>query len=143
MVELKQFADGSFGLQGDSTGGMGEFVLCTTNYFATSATTQSLLTASRNYVIQNISGRVDVSGTGGACTVSFYVAPSGTALASGALVHTGSFNVAGTANTRQTLTLSTTPSSLVIPAGYSLGYVITGAATSAVGSLTVALSPAN
>lgn len=143
MVEFKQFADGSFGLQGDSTGGTGEFIPVSGSYSATSAATQSLLSASRNYVIQNISGRVDVSGTGGVCTVSFYVAPSGTALASGTLVHSGSFNVAGTVNTRQVLTLSTTASALIVPAGSSLGYVITGVATSAVGSLSVALSPAN
>ena len=143
MVELKQFADGSFGLQGDSTGLQGEFLPVNASYSATSAAVQSLFTASRNYIIKDISGRVDVAGTGGACTISLYVAPSGTAIGSGTLVHTGSFNVVGAANTKQTLSLAALASSLVIPLGSTLGYVITGTATSAVGSLSVTLSPSN
>lgn len=43
---------------------------------------------------------------GAAGTVLVYKAPSGTACASGTLLHTGSFNANGTANTNQTLTLA-------------------------------------
>ena len=142
MVEFKQFADGSFGLQGDSIGGQGEFIPVTTAYSAASST-QSIFTASRNYIVKDISGRVDVSGTGGACTISVFSAPSGTALSAGTLLHTGSFNVAGTVNTKQSLTLSATASSLIIPAGSTIGFIVTGVATSAIGSLSLTLSPAN
>ena len=142
MVEQKQFADGSYGLQGDSTGGNGEFIPINANYSA-SSTSQSVFTASRNYIIKDISGRVDVAGTGGACTIAVYVAASGTALASGTLVTSGTFNVAGTINTKQTVPLSTTPSSLVVSAGSSVGFVVTGTPTAAVGSLSIALAPSN
>ena len=143
MVEQKQFADGSYGLQGDSTGGQGEFIPVGTAYSATSAATQSIFTASRNYIVKDISGRVDVAGTGGACTIAFYSVPSGTAIASGTLLASTTFNVAGTVNTKQSLTLSAVASNLIVAAGSSIGYVITGAATSAVGSVSVALAPSN
>lgn len=139
-VELKQFGDGSFGLQGDATGGTGDFIPVSVGYTASSPATASFFTASRNYVVGDISGRVDVAGTGGACTITVYVAPSGTAIGSGTALHTGTFNVAGTAATKQTLALGSTVS---IPAGSSIGIVVTGTATSAVGSITVALRPAN
>lgn len=142
MVELKQFADGSLGLQGDSTGGNGAFLPITAAFTAAS-TTASLFTANRNYIVGDISGRVDVSGTGGVCTLSIYAAASGVAIASGTLLHTSSFNVAGTVNTKQVLTLATPASALVLAAGSVIGYVITGAPTSAVGSITVTLSPSN
>lgn len=142
MVELKQFADGSYGLQGDSTGGGGEFIPVNASYSA-SSTSQSVFTASRNYIIKDISGRVDISGTGGVCTIAVYVAPSGTALSAGTLVTATPFNVAGVINTKQSATLSAVASNLVVAAGSSIGFVVTGTPTSAVGSLTVALAPSN
>lgn len=142
-VEYVQRPDGSLGLVGDSTGGNGGFVPVTYNYTATTPATTSIFTAHRNYIVQDISGRVDVAGTGGACTVSIYNVPSGTAIASGTLLHSGTYNIVGTANAKQTLTLSTTATALVIPAGSSIGIVVSGTATSAVGSITVCLSPAN
>ena len=142
MVELKQFADGSLGLQGDSTGGNGAFLPITAAYTAASGTA-SMMSANRNYIVGDITGRVDVSGTGGACTLSLYAAASGVAIASGMLLHTSSFNIAGTANTKQVLSLATPASALVLPAGSVLGYVITGLPTSATGSITVTLSPSN
>ena len=142
-VEIKQFADGSMGLQGDSTGGTGEFIPVTIQYIASSAATQAVFTASRNYVVQSIIGRPTVAGTGGACTISIFSVPSGTAVASGTLLHTGTYNLAGTINTNQVLALSTTASDLIIASGSSIGFVITGTATSAVGSISIALSPSN
>lgn len=139
-VQAKQNDDNSFGLTGDGTGGKGEFIPVSVGYTASSPATTSFFTASRNYVVGDISGRVDVAGTGGACTISVYAVPSGTAVASGTLLHSGSFNVVGTAATKQTLTLG---SSLSVAAGSSLAIIVTGTATSAVGSLTVALRPGN
>lgn len=133
-VQYVQLPDSSLGLRGDATGGTGDFIPVSVGYTASSPATTSFFTASRNYVVGDISGRVDVAGTGGACTATLYVAPSGTAL------HTGSFNLVGTAAAKQTLTLGST---VAVPAGSSLGIVVAGTATSAVGSLTVALRPAS
>jgi hypothetical protein len=93
-------------------------------------------------VVQGISGRVEVAGTGGACTFSLFKAPSGTAGASGVLLHTGTFNVAGTAATTQTLVLSTVVGALSLNAGDSIYLALTGVPTSAVGNVTIALNPA-
>lgn len=142
-INLKQNPDGSAGFEGGSTGGVGEFIPVNIPYVATSAATSPVFVASRNFIVQDIRGRVNVAGTGGACTISLYSVPSGTAVASGTLLHTGSFNVVGTALANQSLTLSTTAANLVIPAGNSIGYVITGTPTSAIGVITVTLTPSN
>jgi hypothetical protein len=118
----------------------GAFILVPVVYAATS-TSASVFTAPRACVVQGISGRVEVSGTGGACTFSLFKAPSGTAGASGVLLHTGTFNVAGTAATTQALTLNP-GAGLSLAAGDSIYMALTGTATSAVGNVTIALNPA-
>jgi hypothetical protein len=70
---------------------------------------------------------------GAASTVSIKLAASGTACASGTTIHSGSFNSNGTANTIQTLTLTTT----AIPANSYLCLVTTGAFTANNAELTV------
>jgi len=141
-VNLKQNPDGSVGLVGDGTGGDGGFEIVPLAYTATIADT-SFFTADRAYVVKGIRGRVDVAGTGGACTAVMRKVASGTAGTSGTALHTGTFNLAGTANAVQTLTLSTTATDLVIAAGDSLFFDLTGTPTSAVGNITVTLAPAN
>ena len=101
-----------------------------------------MFTADRPYVVKAICGRVDVAGTGGACTATIRKVPSGTALTSGTALHTGSFNLVGTAAAQQALTLSTTASDLLMAAGDSICFDLTGTATSAVGNLSVHLNPA-
>lgn len=96
--------------------------------------------ADRAYIIKSIRGRVDVAGSGGACTAQIRKTPSGTAPASGSVVHTSSYNLVGTANANQSLTLSSTASDLALAAGDALSYDLTGTATSAVGNITVLLS---
>lgn len=132
-----------------STGTPGEFQVngasaitpITLNYTA-SMVTQTIFTSSRAYRVKGIVGRVRVQGSGGACTLSFYKVPSGTAVGSGTLLHSGSFDVAGgTVDTNQTLTLSATVATVTLAAGDSIGYVLTGTPTSAVGSVTVAMTP--
>lgn len=140
MINLKQLPDSSAGLEGATTGGNGEFIPVTIPYVAGTVATGSAFVASRPYVVQAIIGRTIVAGTGGACTLSIYSVPSGTATASGTLLHTGSFNLVGTINTNQTLTM--TAAAQLLPAGSSIGYVITGTATSAVGTVTILLNPA-
>lgn len=140
MPMLKQLGDGSFGIEG-SAGGDGGFIPVTLNYLATTVDC-TLFTADRPYVVKAIRGRVDVAGTGGACTAVIRKVPSGTAITSGTALHTGSFNLVGTANAQQALTLSTTASDLLLAAGDSIAYDLTGTATSAVGNLSVTLNPA-
>lgn len=140
MPMLRQNADGSFGIEG-TAGGDGGFLPVTLNYTA-SIVDCTMFTADRPYVVKAIRGRVDVAGTGGACTATIRKVASGTAITSGTALHTGSFNLVGTVNTQQALTLSTTASDLLLAAGDSICFDLTGTATSAVGALSIHLNPA-
>lgn len=132
-VQYKQQADGGLGLEGKD-GGTGPQVLGTMNYNVPVAGVATLLFyTTRAVVLDGIEGRTFVAGTGGAATYSFYMAPSGTAPASGTVLHSGTFNMVGTIHTDQPLTLTTTQ----IPAEYAVWAVPTGTATSAVGGVTV------
>ena len=140
MPMIRQNADSSLGIEG-AANGEGGFIPVTLSYIATTVDC-TLFTADRPYVVKAIRGRVDVAGTGGACTATIRKVPSGTALTSGTALHTGSFNLVGTAATQQALTLSTTASDLLLAAGDSICYDLTGTATSAVGAISVTLNPA-
>ncbi|WP_213941193.1 hypothetical protein [Pseudomonas sp. dw_612] len=140
MPMIKQNADSSLGIEG-AAGGDGGFLPVTLLYLATTVDC-TLFTADRPYVVKAIRGRVDVAGTGGACTAVIRKVPSATAITSGTALHTGSFNLVGTANAQQALTLSATASDLLLAAGDSIAYDLTGTATSAVGSISVTLNPA-
>lgn len=140
MPMIRQNADSSLGIEG-AAGGDGGFLMQALNYTAT-ITNCTILTVDRPYVVKAIRGRVDVAGTGGACTGVIRKVPSGTALASGTALHTGTFNLVGTAATQQALTLSATTSDLLLAAGDSICFQLTGTATSAVGAITVTLNPA-
>lgn len=139
MINLKQLPDGSAGLEGKDAGS-GGFIPVSTPYTAT-IVDGSVFTADRSYVVQAIRGRVDVAGTGGACTMTVRKAVSGTVGTSGVALHSGSFNLVGTANAVQALTLSTTPTDIALAAGDSLYLDLTGTPTSAVGNVTVTLNP--
>ena len=83
MPQIKQVADGGFGLEGKDAG-TGPFMLSTKNYNVPVATTAvCLVNAGRAMVIDSIIGRPFVAGTGGAATVVVWKAPSGTAPISG------------------------------------------------------------
>lgn len=139
-VQYKQLPDGSLGLEG-SANGDGGFIPVSMQYLA--ATVDSaFFVADRPYIVKAVRGRVDVAGTGGACTAVIRKVPSGTAITSGTAVNTGSFNLVGTANASQTLSLSATASDLLMAAGDALAFDLTGTATSAVGCVTVTLAPA-
>lgn len=138
---IKQNTDGSAGFSGPG-GGEGEFVMLEFYYTATSVD-QTMFTASRQYVIKSVIGRPDVIGSdAGAVTAVVKIAPSATAIASGVAVHSGTYNLKGTAHTNQVLALSTTPADLILPAGSSIGVDFTGVLTAAVGALSVTLCPA-
>lgn len=133
-----------------STGTPGEFQINSSTAgcvpvsfnYTSALVTQSVFTASRAFRVKSIIGRVRVAGSGGACTIQFFKAPSATAIGSGtALDNSSTFNIAGSADTNQTITLSSTVATVTLAAGDSIGYVLTGTATSAVGSVTITLVP--
>lgn len=140
MPNIRQNPDGSLGIEG-SANGEGGFLAVGINYVAATVDC-TFFVADRPYIVKAIRGRVDVAGTGGACTATIRKVPSGTALTSGTALHTGSYNLVGTAATGQALTVSTTASDLLMAAGDALAYDLTGTATSAVGNITVTLAPA-
>lgn len=113
-----------------------------TFWYTASVTDATFFISDRSLTVVSIQGRPDVAGTGGACTAVIRKAPSGTAITSGTVLHSGSYNLVGTVNTLQTLTLSTTASDLTIPAGTAVCFDVTGTATSAVGSITVVFAVA-
>lgn len=112
----------------------------TVNYVA-ALVTQKVFVAPFALRITGINGATRVAGSGGAATISFYKAADGIAVGSGTLLHDGSFNLVGTADTNQPLTLVTNQDTLALAAGDSIGYVLTGTATSAVGSVTITVEP--
>lgn len=112
----------------------------TFNYIS-SVATQKFFVAPVAMRVVAIHGVTRVAGSGGACTFSFYKAADGVAVASGTLLHAGTFDLVGTADTNQYLTLVTNSDSLTLAPGDSIGQALTGTATSAVGSITVTLEP--
>jgi hypothetical protein len=140
-VQYKQSPDGAIGLEGVDAGD-GGFISISSEYNASSVD-KTFFVANRQYIVKGIIWRVEVTGTdGGAVTGAIKKAASGTAIASGTALHSSTANLKGTAATNQTLTLSTTSTDLIIPAGTAIGFDFTGTLTSATGVVTVLLSPA-
>ena len=145
-IQLKQNADASAGLQGTDLDD-GGFLMVNMPYSAIVNTTGAFLTVSsavlnRRMVVKAINCMVDTASTN-AVTSALWKAPSATALASGVALHTGTFNLQGTAGTNQVLTLSTVAGALDVAAGSRIGFVISGAPGAAgVGVITVTLAPA-
>jgi hypothetical protein len=140
MANLKQNDDGSLGIEGTDAGA-GGFVNVSIPYTASSVDMVGFV-ATRSYTVKAITHRVEAAGTdGGAVTLAVKKAASGTAIASGTALHSGTGNLKGTAANNQTLTISTTVSDLLIPAGTAIGLDFTGTLTSATGVVTVTLAP--
>lgn len=118
-----------------------EAKVVTFNYTA-AAVTQKFFTAAAPMLVVDITAVTRVAGSGGAASLAFFKAASGIAVGSGTAINTGSFNLVGTADTNQVLTLVSDQSALTLQVGDSLGYVLTGTPTSAVGCVTVTLEPA-
>lgn len=98
--------------------------------------------ACRNYRVEAIIVRPLVVGSdGGAVTAQIRKAPSGTASASGTVLHSSTADLKGTANTNQSLTLSTTSSDLDIASGDAIAIDVTGVTTDARGVISVLLNP--
>lgn len=140
MANIVQGAAGDFDVSGFGATAVG-FVPVTVSYNVPAADVIGFV-ATRRYIVKSISGCPSVAGTGGACTATVKKASGTTAIASGTALHSGSFNLVGTINTVQDLTLSTTSSDLVIDDGDRIGVDFTGTATSAIGNITIMLAPA-
>lgn len=141
MPNIVQGSDGSFDIVGQDGESLG-FVNVNVTYNASSVD-QVNFVATRAYRVKAITGRPTVAGTdGGAVTAVIKKAASGTAITAGTALHSGTYNLKGTADTIQSLTLSTTDSDLLIPAGTCIGIDFTGTLTSATGVVTLALAPA-
>lgn len=141
MPQIKQNDDGSVGLQGRDLDN-GGFLNVNIEYTASSIDRVAFV-ATRAYVVQGISGCPTVAGTDGSAVTASIVKASGTtAITSGTALHSGTYNLKGTANTVQNLTLSTTSGVTSIAAGDRIGIDFTGTLTSAVGVVAVCLAPA-
>lgn len=140
MPNIVQNADSSLGIRGTDLD-EGGFVFVNIEYNASSVDKVAFV-APRSMIVKNIIGRPTVAGTdAGAVTAVIKKAASATAITSGTALHSSTFNLKGTADTNQTLALSTTPSDLIIPAGTCVGIDFTGVLTSATGVVTVCLAP--
>ncbi len=140
-VNIKQNADASAGFQG-TDGDDGPFIITDFRYTATSASIPIFI-APRRMIVKGVTVRVETAGTDvGAVTATIVRVASGTAIASGTALHSGTADLKGTAATNQALALSTTSTTLDIPAGTAIGVILSGVMTAATGVIMVALAPA-
>lgn len=140
-VNLKQNADGSMGLQGPLLD-EGGFISVNLEWNASTVDKCGFI-AQRVYRVKGIVANVEVVGTdGGAVTIAVKKAPSGTDIAAGTALHTGTINAKGTVDTNQTLTLSATDGDLTLAVGDRIGLDETGVMTAAIGAVTVLLAVA-
>lgn len=95
--------------------------------------------ADRAYRVVDIRGRVIVGAAG--ATAQVRKAADTVAIASGTVLHASTFNLNGTADTAQVLTLSSTSADLDVAAGSVVGLDVTGTTTNATGCITVLLAP--
>ena len=93
-------------------------------------------TPGRAIRVTYIIGRVNAA-SGGAASATVVKVSSGTACSGGTALHSGTFDANGAANSNQVLTLSGTPSDLLLSNGDSLCVTATGAWGSGQGSITV------
>lgn len=140
-VNLKANSNGSMGLQGTDMDD-GGFLTLNIEYTASSVDKVCFI-APRKMIVTKIVGRPTVAGTdAGTVTAAIKKAASGTAITSGTALHSGTVNLKGTADTIQSLTLSTTAATLEVAAGTAIGVDFTGVLTAATGVITVTLAPA-
>ncbi len=125
-----------------SDGPLESGVEAVTMTYTPASLTTPFFVATRAYRVIAVTGREEVAGTGGACTAVIRKAASATAITAGTALHTGTYNLVGSASTNQVLALSATSTDLDIPSGTCIGFHLTGTPTSATGAITVLLAPA-
>lgn len=140
MPAIKQNLDQSVGFDGVGSPAGGAFVNINIEYNASSID-KVCFVATRSYRVKAISGSPTVAGSnGGAVTAQIRKASGTTAIASGTVLHSGTYNLKGTADTVQNLTVVEADS--LISAGDRIGIDFTGTLTDAVGCVTVCLAAA-
>jgi hypothetical protein len=139
-IALKQNDDGSAGLQGvDGDDGAIIFVECE---YDPSSVDKLLFIVPRKMVVKSIAGRVNVAGTDAAAVSATIRKVNNTqAITGGTALHTGSFDLKGTANNIQNLTISPHPAR-EINVGQAIAVDFTGVLTAAEGVITIGLCPA-
>lgn len=145
MPNLRQNAAGDIGIETDlipSADNADDSIFAASAEWDAASVDKRFFTATRKVRVKGIKATVTVAGTdGSAVTGTVRKVPSGTAITSGTALHTGTINLKGTADTVQTLTLSTTSSDLDLDAGDSLAVDFAGTLTVATGVVTVGLNP--
>lgn len=97
-----------------------------------------IFTADRACIVKSIEMTVTASGTdGSAVTLMIKKVPSGTAIASGSDCLASTFDLKGTANTKQSGSLHGTPANYTLAVGDALALDFTGTLTDAAGQVTV------
>jgi len=140
-INLVQTARGSLEVRGADGADLG----CTfaeTEWLAASVS-KRFFVAPRAVRVHSLYATVTVSGTDTttpAPTAVIKKVPSASPMTSGTVLHSSTINLAGTADTVQTLTLSTTASDLDLAKGDSLAIVFTGVLTAATGIAQVGLA---
>jgi len=109
--------------------------------YTANTVTQKVFIAPFPLRVTAIQGVPRVAGSGGACTFTFFKTPDLVAPASGTSLSPDSFNVAGTADTNQYLTLTNANGALDMVAGDAISMVLTGTPTSAVGVVVITVEP--
>ena len=119
----------------------------TMNYIST-IETKKIYLANQDMRVVKIVGCPRVAGNDGSdVTLEFYKSASAAAVGAGTKLHYGTYDVKGTADANQELTLIPDgvdygdPTALELSSGDSLGFVLTGTATLAVGTVTITLEP--
>lgn len=142
MAHIQFVQDGvALGMRG-SDNSAGSFIFADLFYTA-AAVDMVFFVANRAVRVNSIMARPTVAGADvSAVTAIIRKVPSGTAITGGTALHSGTFNLKGTADTNQSLTVSTTASDLMLAQGDAIAVDFTGILTSATGTISVGLSPA-
>ncbi len=112
------------------------------NYGEATPLDAPMFVAERAYTLTSIICRPLVAGTDpGAVTAQIRKAPSGTAIASGTVLHSSTINLKGSIDTNQVLTLAAA-ATIAIASGNAIGLDVTGTTTAARGIISMTLIPA-
>lgn len=96
----------------------------------------------RPMAVKAVHGRVTVAGTdAGAVSAIVRKVPSGTAITGGTPVHQGTFNLKGTVNTVQEMTIAAAPADVALLRGDSIAVDFSGVLTAAVGTISILMEP--
>lgn len=111
---------------------------CASTTWDANTVSKRFFTAAKPIRVLAIKPTVDAAGTdGSAVTGTVGKVASGTAVGSATALHASTIDLKGTANTIQSLTLSTTLTDLILSPGDSLAFVKSGTMTAATGCVTV------